>query len=618
MLASLSEEEQRTALDGLTDSQCQELLWDWRFWARPKQLAPAGDWSLWIIRAGRGFGKTRSGSGWVHERAMAYAGRWIALVARTPADARDYMVEGPGGLLRNTPPSERPSFEPSKRRLTWPNGSWATIYSDEEPDQLRGFSGDTAWLDEFAKFKNAREGWDNLQFGMRESSTDRPRRLITTTPRPMALLKELEARATTVVVTGTSHENKSNLDPTWYSETILSYEGTRLGRQEVNAEILDDFPGALWTRAMIDDARVNEAPELARVIVAVDPSGTKGETGETANDVGIVVVGAGVDGRSYVLADRTCNLSPEGWGRRVIETCAEFGADRVVAETNFGGAMVEAVLRSIDKNVSFSEVRASRGKIQRAEPVAALYERGMVSHVGLLPGLEDQMMMMTSGGFAGEGSPDRVDALVWGLTDMALNSVPVYPVAPTQIAQEPFRQVPSHWPRGYGMKVEPNRVTVLWSAFDKESDILYIISEHSRSYAEPSANAQAIRARGVWMPGFIETEKASQDEIRQVIDVYRGLGLNVDYSERALEAGISDMHQRISTGRLKAFTTCTGFFQEYRSYRRDDDGDVIGSGLIDCARILCRPSSLARMMVKPALQAGVITRTHVGDRRIGY
>jgi len=243
-------------IDTLTTEQSEDVLYDWNgFWARPKQLAPTGSWSTWVLRAGRGFGKTRTGAGWVHERAIEYPGRWIALVARTPADARDYMIEGPGGFLRNTHPKDRPLYEVSKRRLTWPNGSWATIYSDEEPDQVRGFSGDTAWLDEFGKYQNPQETWTNLEFGMREASNDRPRKVVTTTPRPIPILKQIERLQSTVVVTGTSHENRSNLDPRWFEDTISRHQGTRIGRQEILAEILEDVAGALWTRAMLDRSR---------------------------------------------------------------------------------------------------------------------------------------------------------------------------------------------------------------------------------------------------------------------------------------------------------------------------------------------------------------------------
>ena len=246
-LASLPDWERQAVLSELTATELQALEWDWRFWARPKQLPPPGQWLVWMLRAGRGFGKTRTGSGWVHERAMASPGRWMALVGRVPKDIRDYMVEGPGGLLRNTAPHERPQYESSINRVTWPNGSWATIYSSEKPDDLRGFSGDTGWFDELAKFANPRECWDNLQFGMREVSADQPRILITTTPRPIPLLSEIEEKPTTVVVTGSSYENRANLSPIWFSEIISVYEGTLLGRQEIHAQILDEVEGRVYS-----------------------------------------------------------------------------------------------------------------------------------------------------------------------------------------------------------------------------------------------------------------------------------------------------------------------------------------------------------------------------------
>jgi phage terminase large subunit-like protein len=259
-LASMATESRERILSQLSEDDAASLANDFRFWARDKQLPPAGDWSVWVVRAGRGWGKTRCGAHWVHERAMENPGRWIALVAKTPADARDVAIEGPSGILRNAPPNERPNYEPSKRRLSWPNSSWATIYSDEEPDQTRGFSGDTAWLDEFAKFVNPEETWTNLSFGMRETSNDKPRRLITTTPRPIPILMQIEAMETTVVTTGSSYENKDNLDPAWFRDVLAHYSGTRIGRQEIEAEILEDVPGALWTRAILDAAQFNCGP----------------------------------------------------------------------------------------------------------------------------------------------------------------------------------------------------------------------------------------------------------------------------------------------------------------------------------------------------------------------
>jgi phage terminase large subunit-like protein len=355
---------------------------------------------------------------------MDFAGRWIAMIARTPADARDYMIEGPGGIMKNVPKKEQPVYEVSKRRLTWPNGSWATIYSSEEPDQLRGFSGDTAWLDEFLKFNAPQEVWDNLAFGMREASTDKPRKVITSTPRPLPVLTAIEKMSSTVVVVGSSYENRSNLDPDWFSETLSRYEGTRLGRQEIAAEILSDLPGALWTRDLLEKSRVDKdksLPDFKRVVVGVDPSGTSGSEDERANSVGIVCVALGVDNICYVLSDRTCSLSPDGWGRRVVEAHHYYEGDRIVAERNFGGAMVDHVIRTVDKNVPVRLVHASRGKTARAEPVAALYEQGKVKHVGGFPELEDQLCQFLPEEYVGGDSPDRADALVWAVHELALS-----------------------------------------------------------------------------------------------------------------------------------------------------------------------------------------------------
>lgn len=400
----------------LKEATRAELLWRWRgWWARPAQLAPGGDWPTWLILAGRGFGKTRSGAEWVRERWKAGARR-IAIVAETAADARDVLVEGPSGVLAISPDHERPLYEPSKRRLTWPDGAVATLYNGTEPDQLRGPEHDTALVDELAKYRYAQETWDNLQFGMRVG--DLPRVMVTTTPRPIPIIRELLADPATAVTRGSTYDNARNLPAAFLAKMRRKYEGTRLGRQELLAELLDDMPGALWTRAALDDCRVRAAPEMARVVVAIDPSG-QGADGE-GDSIGIVVAGLGVDGRGYVLADRSCDMSPLGWARRAVEAYHEFGADRLVAETNFGGDMVRSTIHTVDRNVSYSEVKASRGKVLRAEPVAALYEQNRVSHVGALPELEDQMCAMGSNGYAGAGSPDRLDAMVWALTELML------------------------------------------------------------------------------------------------------------------------------------------------------------------------------------------------------
>lgn len=416
----------QAALASLTDDQCEQLVHDWRFLARPNQLAPDGDWQNWLILAGRGFGKTRTGAEWVREQVKAGVRR-VHLIAPTASDARDVMVEGESGLLNvcwagdrtlQGEPLGRPAYEPSKRRLTWANGAVATMFSAEEPERLRGPQAEIMWADELAAWKYLRETWDMAMFGLRLG--DRPRSCITTTPKPLPLVREIAKDPRTAITRGSTFDNATNLAPSFLQAIRDKYEGTRLGRQELNAELLDDFPGALWTRAMIDLARKDvKLPDMQRVVVAIDPSGTAGVE-DSGDSVGIVVAGKGVDGLGYVLADRTCKLSPALWARRAVEAAGEFKADRIVAERNFGGAMVEAVIKTAGGSVPYKEVTASRGKVVRAEPIAALYEQGRVKHTSGMTDLEDQMCAMTGDGYMGNGSPDRVDALVWALTELML------------------------------------------------------------------------------------------------------------------------------------------------------------------------------------------------------
>jgi predicted phage terminase large subunit-like protein len=391
---------------------------DWRFWARKNQLAPDGDWRTWLALAGRGFGKTEAGAQWIRERVKAGA-RSIALVAETQKDLEEVMV---ARLLRISPPDEMPKVRYKPVRISWPNGALALGYNGTEPDQLRGPEFDTAWVDELAKYRYARETWDMLQFTMRGGHD--PRVFVTTTPRPIPVLREIMADPTTIITRGSTMDNAKNLPEAFMKAIVSKYEGTRLGRQELNAEMLDDVPGALWTRGMIDAKRVKEPPQLRRVVIAVDPSGTAGAGEGQGDDVGIIAAGLGVDGRGYVLEDYSCNLSPDGWARRVNEAFTAHRADRIVAERNFGGAMVEAVIKATNAKLPIKVVTASRGKIARAEPIAALYEQGRVSHVGSLPNLEDQMVAMTPSGYVGENSPDRADALVWALTELMLGPAP--------------------------------------------------------------------------------------------------------------------------------------------------------------------------------------------------
>lgn len=371
---------------------------------------------------GRGWGKTEAGAQWIRQR-VANGARNIALIAETQKDLEEVMVSR---IISIHPPHEAPSVRFKPVRMTWPNGAIALGYNGTEPDQLRGPEFDTAWVDELAKYRYATETWDMLQFTMRRGD---PRVLVTTTPRPIPIIRQIIRDARTVVTRGRTEDNASNLPRDFVRKLKERYEGTRLGRQELNAEVLDDIPGALWTREMIDRARTQVAiPDMQRVVVAVDPSGARSFDDEAADMIGIIVAGKGDDGRGYVLADRSCKLSPDGWGRRAVEAYREFKADRIVAERNFGGAMVQHVIRTVDRAVSYKEVTASRGKVARAEPIAALYEQGRIAHVGELSALEDQLCMITPEGYVGDGSPDRADALVWALSELLVKSEPAAPL----------------------------------------------------------------------------------------------------------------------------------------------------------------------------------------------
>lgn len=338
------------------------------------------------------------------------------------------MVEGEAGLLSVFPREQRPKYEPSKRQITFRNGAIATTYSSEEPDLLRGPAHDLAWLDELASFYDADtdetsgEGdqgttWSNLQFGLRLGPN--PQQLVTTTPKPLKLLKSLLLASTTTVTRGTTYENRTNLSEAFYTEIISKYEGSRLGRQELLAEILEDVEGALFNRQWLDATRLDPASirprDLQRIVVAIDPAVTNRES---SDDTGIIVTALGVDGRGIVLDDLTCKMSPDGWASRAVQAYHQYKADRIIAEVNNGGDLVERVIRTVDQKVSYRAVNASRGKITRAEPVAALYEQGRISMAGSFPALEDELCGYT--GKPGERSPNRLDALVWGISELML------------------------------------------------------------------------------------------------------------------------------------------------------------------------------------------------------
>jgi phage terminase large subunit-like protein len=419
---------------GLSEAERFAAMYDWSVWRRPKQATPGGDWRVWLILAGRGFGKTRTGAEFVREQVISGKVGRVALVGATAADVRDTMIEGESGLLAVFPPEERPRYEPSKRRVTFHNGATASAFSADEPDRLRGPNHDLAWADELAAWRYV-DAWDQLMLGLRLG--DHPRVVVTTTPRPTELIRRL-ARSddgTVHVTTGSTYENSANLAPDFIAEMRRRYEGTRLGRQELEAQILDDVEGALWDRAVIDETRVTNTPPLRRIVVAIDPAVT---SGEKSDETGIVVAGVAQNGEAYVLDDRTMRASPSDWASAAIAAYHRHNADMIVAEANQGGDLVESVLRAVDPRVPIHLVRASRGKRTRAEPVAAIYEQRRAHHVGFFPELEDQLCSWVPD--IGS-SPDRLDALVWALTDLIVDRARAAPVViPASLEQaSPWR-----------------------------------------------------------------------------------------------------------------------------------------------------------------------------------
>jgi phage terminase large subunit-like protein len=383
----------------------------WSLHARTSQREPAGNWDIWAIITGRGWGKTRTAGETIRQWVESGQYSRLHLVAATAADARDTMVEGESGILAISPPWCKPNYEPSKRRLTWPNGATATLFSAEEPDRLRGPQCDAWWADELAAWTHIAETWDMLQLGARLGS--HVRGVITTTPRPLPLLKDILKRPTTHVTRGSTFENEQNLARSFMAAIKERYEGTRLGRQEIGGEILEDNPDALWTRELIERTRVTRIPEEVkpiRVVVALDPSATS-----TGDEAGIVVVVKGSDNRVYVTDDLSLQAAPIDWARAAVTAYHKHHADRLVYEANMGGEMVKQTLRIVDHTIATKSVTATRGKVVRAEPIAALYEQGRVSHVGCFPKLEDELCEWTPGT---KESPNRLDALVWGITEI--------------------------------------------------------------------------------------------------------------------------------------------------------------------------------------------------------
>lgn len=423
ILAAMPETERRKALASLSAADLSALEYAWPVWARPDQLAPAttadgAPWRIWLLLAGRGAGKTRSAAEWVRDQVETGRRRSIGIIGPTADTLRRDVVQGESGLLRISPSWNMPTHEPSQRRIVWPNGAVAHLLSSEEPDRIRGPNLDGFWGDELTSWADPAGCWDNLQFALRISGPkgDAPAGVVSTTPKRHALLRAILADPATVVTRARTADNAANLDPRTLAYLERRYGGTSLGRQELDGELLEDVDGALWNRAMLDETRVYTLPELRRVVVAIDPAGG---SSRKSDETGIVACGIGLDGRGYVLADASGRYSPDGWARAATGLYESLKADRIVAEQNYGGAMVEATIRSVDPNAPVRMVHASRGKQVRAEPIAAYYEQRRVSHVGNLPRLEDQMCGWNP---AGSGSsPDRLDAMVWALTDLMGN-----------------------------------------------------------------------------------------------------------------------------------------------------------------------------------------------------
>jgi phage terminase large subunit-like protein len=428
LLSGLPNEALERFLDGLSPNALMALPWLFEHWAiEGHQLPPEGDWTTWVILGGRGAGKTRAGSEWIRsqvEGAMpADPGRCsrVALVSETIDQAREVMVFGESGILACTPPDRRPEWQATRKRLVWPNGATAQLFSASDPQSLRGPQFDCAWCDEFAKWKKDEQAWDMLQFALRLG--DRPRAIVTTTPQPKPLLKALLDTPGTVVTRAPTSANKMHLAKSFLEQVTARYANTRLGRQELEGELVLDLDGALWTWEMLDAARQPRELTLDRIVVAVDPP----VSGKASSDeCGIIVAGVSMQGPRHtwvaeVIADGSIRgASPQGWAQRAIDLFHRHGCDRMVAEVNQGGDMVATVIHGIDPMIPFQAVRAKENKSLRAEPVAALYEQGRVFHRGPFRALEDQMTAMTTQGFAGSGSPDRVDALVWAITHLMI------------------------------------------------------------------------------------------------------------------------------------------------------------------------------------------------------
>lgn len=423
--ADLEPHEQHGLMSGLTERQYQELMYDWKFWGRKEQQLPPGLWFILAHISGRGAGKTRTGA----ETVRIWAGDKndppirIAIVAESAADARDIMIEGESGILGVSPPWNMPIYEPSKRRITWPNGSVGIVFSGDKPAQLRGPQFHKAWVDEIAKFQYPEDSWDNLEFGLRLG--DNPQVIVTTTPRPIKLIKNFVRDPQAIIVTTSTYANYANLAKTFIQRVVKKYEGTRVGRQELHAEILQEVAGSLWTMEMIENNRLklSEAPTLdsyERIVIGVDPAMSHEDD---SNETGLVVCAArGKEGEKtgYVIEDASGQYTTGGWVKQVKHLFHKYHASRIVAENNQGGELVKTVMHNADDTLPVRLVFAIEGKGGRAEPISLLMEQNKIKHIGQFVEMEDQMVITTPEGYLGTGSPDRMDAMVHAMRDLML------------------------------------------------------------------------------------------------------------------------------------------------------------------------------------------------------
>lgn len=432
-LSKSDEEVHETFIKQLKEIEAEYILHDWPIWARKNQMPQSDNWKTWILLGGRGAGKTRAGAEWIRHIASlskdssdSRGGR-IALIGETYNDVRDVMIEGHSGILSVHRRNEMPNWHSTQRKLEWPNGVIGQVFSSRDPEGLRGSQFGAVWCDELCKWSNLTLTWDMLEFCLRLGNN--PRQLVTTTPKPSALLRRLIKKRGTVVERSSSRENISNLAPGFIRHIEESYGGTRLGRQELEAELLEDIEGAIWTRNQMELARAKPKLPMRRIVVAVDPPATSKSSSAAC---GIIVAGHDAEGKCFVCADKTiARATPLAWANRVVAAYHESAADLVIAEINQGGEMVETILRTTDPTIPVRSVHAQRSKWTRAEPVALLYEKGKIFHAHPFPQLEDQMCSFGPDGLAQGVSPDRVDALVWAISELELRRRPAPRVRPT-------------------------------------------------------------------------------------------------------------------------------------------------------------------------------------------